>query len=150
VRGGDGTLELLVVRVGRERFGLPLAAVEEAVDEPALERLPGAPSAIAGALRWRGTVLTVVAPEPALRVAATVGRAVVVLRGTPRPSALLVDDVLDVMTVPAAAVRPVPGVEEGDGVVLGVCRDGAALVAVLDDTPLRAALGAATDQAEAR
>ena len=58
--------ELVVVRLGGSRYALPMPAVTEVGRPPALTRLPGLPSWVAGAANWRGRVLAVLDLRPLL------------------------------------------------------------------------------------
>jgi len=52
--------ELVVVRLGGCRYGLPMNAVAEVGRPPGLTRVPGTPDWLAGLANWRGRVLAVV------------------------------------------------------------------------------------------
>ena len=66
-----GPVEMLLFRVGRELFALPLGCTEEAVEALAHEPLPGMPAGMLGVARHRGARLPVYAAEAALGVAGT-------------------------------------------------------------------------------
>lgn len=85
--------EVVLVRLGGSRLALPLAAVAEVGRPPALTRVPGLPTWVAGVANWRGRVLAVLdlrsligdgrPPGPAPGSAAREARLVVLqLRGT--------------------------------------------------------------------
>jgi chemotaxis signal transduction protein len=50
-----------------------------------------------------------------------------------------VDDVDDVITLDLALVRPAPGIDDADGVLLGVVRQGNDLIAIVDPDAIVAA-----------
>lgn len=50
----------VVVRLGGERFALPMDAVAEVGRMPGLTRVPGSPSWVAGVANWRGRILGIV------------------------------------------------------------------------------------------
>jgi chemotaxis signal transduction protein len=58
--------EVVIVRLGGCRYALPMPAVAEVGRPPALTRLPGLPSWVAGAANWRGRVLAVLDLRPLL------------------------------------------------------------------------------------
>jgi chemotaxis signal transduction protein len=123
--------ELLIVRVGRERFALELRSVEEAVECPELQPLPDMDDRMIGLLRLRDRMLVVYAPDAALRVSLAEHQAhVIVLHDDARRIGVAVDDIEDVLPLDLAALRPAPG--ETDGVVRGIIWRGTDLVAVLD------------------
>jgi len=59
-------VEVVVVRLGGCRYALPMAAVAEVGRPPALTRVPGLPSWVAGVANWRGRVLAVLDLRPLL------------------------------------------------------------------------------------
>jgi purine-binding chemotaxis protein CheW len=106
----DTGIDYVTARVGGQLFGLPIGRVQDVFVPDALTRVPLAAPEVAGLLNLRGRILTVVdlrrrlgldaaAPDPA---------------GVPRPRAaigiehggesygLLIDEIGEVMTLPAA------------------------------------------------
>jgi purine-binding chemotaxis protein CheW len=133
----DGTARLLVFRVGAELFGVDIKAVDEVVDAPPVQRLPDAPFTVLGIASLRGNLVTIYDPRPMLDVGlGTVGAVVVFTRGD-RRIGLAVDDVYDATNVDEAALSRAPG--SGDGLLVGVVRQGSQLIAVLDVDALLAA-----------
>jgi len=68
--------------------------------------------------------------------------AALVVRGRGERIGFAVDDVEDVESVDTGALRIPNGVDEGDGILVGVLRRGGDLVAVLDAAALVAACAA--------
>lgn len=132
----------VVVRVAYERFALPLAGVEEAVDSPEVRALAGLPAAHRGVLHWRGRQIPVVSPVAALGHEPTWPVAAVLVLAGREPIALGVDDVEDVVHLSPDRVRPLAGVRDPHEVLAGVARHGGALISLLD-IPTLAALCAA-------
>lgn len=64
------TAAVLVVRVGGERWGIPVGAVIEVLRGAALARVPASDPAVAGIVNHRGRVLTVADAARALGLAA--------------------------------------------------------------------------------
>ncbi len=126
-----GKCELLRFRIGPERFALRLADVEEAVEAPVLHPLPDQPRHVLGVLAMRGRLVPVHAPAHVLGVGIGSLGVALVLVGDP-PLALAVDDVEDVLTIEPRALREAPGVDDPDGVLIGVTRHNGKLVGVLD------------------
>ncbi|HEX6535387.1 MAG TPA: chemotaxis protein CheW [Gemmatimonadaceae bacterium] len=142
---GDARRALLLVRVGPELFAFDLVAAEEAVEWPALERLPQSPRDMLGVFAFRGRLVPVYTPESALAVARTgVPGVVVVTRSGERRVGLAVDDVEDVIMMDRSKVLPPPVPGTARGVVLGVARHGEELVSIVDLGALVRAI-AATD-----
>jgi purine-binding chemotaxis protein CheW len=81
-----GPTEYVVVRLGGSRYALPMSAVAEVGRPPALTRVPGLPSWLAGVANWRGRVLAVLDLRPLLAAGAGPldrrARLVVLHRGT--------------------------------------------------------------------
>jgi len=139
-----GQVEMLLFRVGGERFALPLVCSEEAVEALAHEPLPGMPAGMLGVARHRGARLPVYAAKAALGVAvATPEPVTLVVRAEGGRCGLVVDDVEDVIMADLSALRAVPGPKSTDPVLRGVLPWEGTLVAVCDPEALvRACLGA--------
>jgi purine-binding chemotaxis protein CheW len=147
----DGPERLLVFRVGSERFGVPLAAVREVVDAPAVRRLPEAPLSLLGVATVRGELIPLYDARAILDVKGDdVPGAALVFSAGDRRVALAIDDVFDPMLVEEPELRPMPGAAEGrgaaDAMIRGLVRRSGDLVAVIDgevlvDTMLAAASG---------
>jgi purine-binding chemotaxis protein CheW len=135
-----GSADLLLFRVGRELFAADLSAVEEAVELAEVRRLPEMVESMLGVFTLRGRLLPVYSPTRPLGVALEgEATAALIVKAGERRIALAVDDVDDVLTIDLAALRPVPGGDDPDGILLGVARRGRDLVAVLDADALVAA-----------
>jgi chemotaxis signal transduction protein len=128
----DGVARLLVFRLGSERFALELAAVDEVIEVPAVQRVPDAPANVLGLATIRGELVSVYDPRPTLRVGDRVDGAALVFAREDRRMALAIDDVFDPIVVEASELRPAPGMESSDGVLVGVVLRDGRLIAVLD------------------
>lgn len=115
----EGAVTWILARVERKPFRADARLVEEAVGADTLEQVPHLPTGAVGLLRWRGAAHTVWSPQRALRVAPATPGAVLFLRGARGRVAVAVDDAEDLITLPASRVRPLPGVTDGGGLVLG-------------------------------
>lgn len=132
VRERAGAQELLLVRIGDERFAVPLEAVDELVEAPTLRHVPGAPSALLGLFTLGATLLPLYSPAGVLGAKPGREQVALVMRGGQARVALAVDDADDVITVALAEVIDAPPTGHHDDVVLGVIwRDGE-LLTVLD------------------
>ena len=130
-RRKGGFADVLVFRLGGERFAVGLAAIEEVVELPTLQPLPHMPPSMLGVCELRSALLPVYTPGPVLGVVGAGARAAIVARPSAagRRVALAIDEAegviafdFDGLLAPAAA----------DGVVLGVSTRGGALLAVVD------------------
>ena len=107
--------ELVVVRLGGDRYALPMASVGEVGRPPGLTRVPGLPGWVAGVANWRGRVLAVLDLRPLLgaRPVDTQlgeldrrGRVLVLSAGGMR-AGLLVEQVIGTVASSPAQVEPV-------------------------------------------
>ncbi|HEX2718460.1 MAG TPA: chemotaxis protein CheW [Gemmatimonadaceae bacterium] len=144
VRAREGQGDLLMFRIGRELFAVDLAAVEEAVALPEIHRLPEMPVAMLGAFDLRGRLTPVYSPSHVIGVPLDgSAQAALLVRAGDRRLGLAVDDVEDVMQLELRDVRESPGMDDADGILLGVAHHGAELVAIIDADALVAACVAA-------
>jgi purine-binding chemotaxis protein CheW len=132
VRSRSGTVELLMFRIGTERFAVELVCVEEAIDLPDVHHVPEMPPAMLGVITVRDTLTPVFTPNDALGVPVEGRGAALIFRSDRGRFALAIDDVDDVMTLDLAALRDAPGSEVADSVVLGVARIGDSILALVD------------------
>jgi len=140
VRSRVGTEDVLTFHVGSERFATSLAAIEEAVEQPDVYRVPEMPETMLGVFSLRGRLIPVCSPVRALGVAlGGSGATVLLLRAGTRRVGVAVDDVDDVISLDLATVRAAPGVDDSDGVLLGVVRQGNNLIAIVDPDAIVAA-----------
>ena len=138
-RSHTGLVELLMFRVGNERFAVELLCVEEAIDLGEPHHVPEMPPAMLGVITVRDTLTPVFTPDDALGVAAVSKGAALIFRSTRGRFALAIDDVDDVTTLDLAQLRDAPGSDGSDSLVLGVARNGAGIVALVDADALIAA-----------
>jgi purine-binding chemotaxis protein CheW len=138
-RSRTGLVELLMFRVGHERFAVELLCVEEAIDLVEPHHVPEMPPAMLGVITVRDTLTPVFTPDEALGVAAEDKGAALIFRSTRGRFALAIDDVDDVMTLDLAQLRDAPGIDGSDSLVLGVARNGSGIVALVDAEALIAA-----------
>jgi purine-binding chemotaxis protein CheW len=138
-RSHTGLVELLMFRVGNERFAVELLCVEEAIDLGEPHHVPEMPPAMLGVITVRDTLTPVFTPDDALGVAAVSKGAALIFRSARGRFALAIDDVDDVTTLDLAQLRDAPGSDMGDSLVLGVARNGGGIVALVDADALIAA-----------
>lgn len=133
------TVEMLMFRVGDERFAVDLLSVEEVIDLPVIHHVPEMPPAMLGVVAVRGMLTPVYSPQFALGLALAQRAAVLIfLRGAARVG-VLIDDVDDAIPMDLREMRTSHASPEGDNVVLGVVRHEEMLVAVVDVDALIAA-----------
>jgi purine-binding chemotaxis protein CheW len=123
---------MLVFRVGGERFALPLEAVDEVIDLPPVQSLPDSSNRVLGVATLRGALVSVLDPRTILHVGADTYDMVLLFGVGSHRVGLAIEDVYDPIVVEPGDVRPAPGVDASDGLLLGVVRCGADLIGVLD------------------
>ena len=131
-RGRSGMVDLLMFRIGTERFAVELACVEEAIDLPDVHHVPEMPPAMLGVITVRGVLTPVFTPDDALGVPVERRSAGLIFRSERGRFALAIDDVDDVMSLDLSLLRDAPGVDGSDPVVLGVARNEGSIVALVD------------------
>jgi len=137
-RARDGVAEVLLFTVGEERFGIDLAAVEEAIELPPVHHVPEMPTAMDGVITVRGTLTSVYSPRQALGVSHATGACALIFRRRRSRLALIIDDVEDTRMLELAHLRDAP-TSAAAGVVLGVIRQDDALCSLIDADALLAA-----------
>jgi purine-binding chemotaxis protein CheW len=103
-------LILVVFEIAGQFCAIPVDKVQEIVPMAELARVPGQPSLLEGFLNLRGTTVPVVRIDrlyclPALTP--ELHTPLIVLRGESHPTALLVNRVLGIVSVPADALLPI-------------------------------------------
>jgi purine-binding chemotaxis protein CheW len=107
----------LVIHLGEERYGLPIAAVDEVVSLPdTLTRLPRAPAYVRGVMNLRGSVIPVIDQRQRFSVsgakAASAERVVVVTLGRLQ-AGFAVDAVSRILEIDADDLMPAPELSDG-------------------------------------
>ncbi len=107
----------LVIHLGEERYGLPIAAVDEVVRLPeTLTRLPRAPAYVKGVMNLRGSVIPVIDQRQRFSVlgakAASAERVVVVTLGRLQ-AGFAVDAVSRILEIDADDLMPAPELSDG-------------------------------------
>ena len=104
-------IDVLLIELAGELYGIPSASVREVLRYRAYTPVPGAPPALPGILSQRGTILPVVELRPLLGLEiAPVTRAtrLVFVAYQDIDMALLVEAVLDLAALAADTVEPLP------------------------------------------
>lgn len=139
VRARSGHEEILLFRIATERFAIALAAVEEAIDIPPVHHVPEMPSAMLGVITVRGSLTAVYSPGAALGLSLHDGTSALIFRRGRSRFAVVVDEVDDVTSLDLSLLSDAPGLDAGDGIVLGVVRQRDTLLALVDGDALLAA-----------
>ena len=148
VRERTGSQALLVVRIGAERFAIPLESVDELVESPHLRTVPGAPPALLGLFTLGEAMLPLYSPASVLGATPVDEQVALVMRGGRTRVALAVDDADDVISVSLTDVIDAPRMGHHDDVVLGVIwRDGE-LLTLLDARAVVASYAALSKESQ--
>jgi purine-binding chemotaxis protein CheW len=131
--------DLLVFRIGLERFAVDLLVVEEVIDLPVIHYVPEMPPAMVGVVAVRGSLTPVFTPNAALGLPQAPSEAVLIFRRTIGRVGVLIDDVEDAVTVDLRELRRAPETSGDDTVVLGVIRHDGNMFAIVDADALIAA-----------
>jgi len=120
-------------------FGIPVLQVRDVLDSPVTHSVPLAPPEIVGSINLRGRIVTAIDLRRRLGMAARAREArcmcvIVESDETGEPYALLVDEVGDVLTLPATQFEPTPITLSSawSEMCLGLYRQEHALLLVLD------------------
>src|SRR5688572_32975932 len=122
VRERVGAQDLLVVRIGEERFAVPLEAVDELVESPRLRSVPGAPPALLGLFTLGDMLLPLYSPASVLGTTPAGEDVALVMRGGRARVALAVDDAEDVISVSLTDVLEAPRTRSEERRVGKECR----------------------------
>ncbi|MCL6499651.1 MAG: chemotaxis protein CheW [Firmicutes bacterium] len=136
-RGETKEQQLVVVRLDRERYGVPIEHVHEIIRMQEVTRIPRAPSFVEGVINLRGQVIPVIDLRRRFGLAAGerngASRIVVVEMNGSRVG-MVVDAVLEVMRLPDSAVVPPEELLAASEVAFlqGVAKQGDDLILLLD------------------
>ena len=144
-QSGAGHREQFVLfSLGGERYGLPIAAVDEVVRRPAsLTRIPKAPAFIEGVMNLRGRVIPVINQASRFSsITGAVGRRIIIVTIGGLQAGFAVDAVTGILNVAADSLQPAPGLAGQDDLFDRVALDGENSMTLLIDP------AALLDQAE--
>ena len=130
--------QVLAFRLAGERYGIAIESIEEILKYRQATPIPRADIVVHGIISLRGRIVTVIDGRLRLGLpAAEIGSAsrIIVVRTPTEPVGILVDEVLQVLKIPADAVKPPPAtVEAPDKGILGVCDTRQDSILILLDT----------------
>jgi len=108
----DEEEQIVVFRLGKEEFGVPIESVQEIVRLPdEMTKVPKAAAAVEGVINLRGAVLPVIDLRRRLGLAPierSDGQRIVVLMIDNVRTGFIVDSVAEVLKVPKSAIEPAP------------------------------------------
>jgi purine-binding chemotaxis protein CheW len=112
----DERQQFVTFSLNGQQYCVDIMSVREIRMLQAITALPGAPDSIRGVINLRGTIVPICDPRLRFgqgRTKITPSHAVVVVSVAGRLTGLLVDEVLDIVTVPRSEVAPIPDADSG-------------------------------------
>ncbi|MFD0669805.1 chemotaxis protein CheW [Ramlibacter sp. MAHUQ-53] len=140
--------EYLTFRLGAEEYGVDIQKVQEIRSYEPPTRIPHAPGHIKGVVNLRGVIVPIVDLRTRLgcdSVEYTSFTVVIVLAVAGRVVGAVVDSVSDVLDLPAAEIKPPPGLpgEGGRDFITGIAAAGERMLMLVDMETLLADIAAA-------
>jgi purine-binding chemotaxis protein CheW len=124
-------------RVGRETYGIPIAALHEIVRVPEITAVPDAPAHLEGVINLRGKIVSVVDLRKRFKQAATSltrHSRILVVEHRGRLVGMVVDSASEVLKIAESEIEPAPAMMKEGGLDcvtgLGKCRN--RLIILLD------------------
>jgi purine-binding chemotaxis protein CheW len=130
-------IQIACFRLMDDLYAVDIMRIKEIIRPQRLTNLPKAPPFIEGVINLRGSVIPVVDLRKRFEMPArTDGSStrLLIVRLASQTIGLVVDDVTEVITVPASDIKPPPAVSDGliADHLLGVCLSADVLVMLLD------------------
>jgi purine-binding chemotaxis protein CheW len=116
VKAEDERQQFVTFSLNGQHYCVDIMSVREIRMLQAITPLPGAPESVRGVINLRGTIVPICDPRLRFgqgRTDITASHAVVVVAVQGRLTGLLVDEVLDIVTVTRSEVAPVPDADGG-------------------------------------
>jgi purine-binding chemotaxis protein CheW len=130
------TREFVTTVIAGQLFGIPVLKVQDVLGPQRITSIPLAPEWIAGALNLRGRIVTAIDVRSRLGLPKSDrgGRVSIVVEHNTELYSLLVDEVGEVMSFPAAAIEPNPTTLEASWreISTGIIRLDERLLVVVD------------------
>lgn len=128
--------QLVVFRLGKETYAVPIAQVREIIHHTGATKLPSSPAHVEGIINIRGKIIPVISLAVLLdsyEAAAAAQRKIIVVDAKTRELGLVVDEVSEVLRISADAVEANPeGTQTAQRFVRGVGKIKNQLVIILD------------------
>lgn len=139
-------IQLACFSLGDNLFAVDIMRIKEIVLPQKLSSLPKASNLLEGVINLRGAVIPVMDLRKRFGMPPSVngkGSKLLIVSLYRQTLALAVDDVLEVITVPAQEIKPPPEVAEGVGIefLLGVCLANDKVFMILDIDALLGPVG---------
>jgi purine-binding chemotaxis protein CheW len=135
--------KMIAFHLGGQRYGVPLESVQEIQQIVAFSEIPAAGGSVVGMVNLRGSVIPAIDMRFLIGLAPeeyTLETPMIICRAHGQLVALIVDEVEDVLTMPAGCLHPPPAMHNLSSKMIGVCRMEADLVYLLEVESLVAPL----------
>ena len=124
-------------QVGRETYGIPIAALHEIVRVPEITAVPDAPSYMEGVINLRGKIVSVLDLRKRFGKSASAlhrRNRILVVEHKGRLAGMIVDEASEVLKIPASDIEPAPGMMQEGGLdcVTGLGKYQGRLIILLD------------------
>jgi len=127
--------QLLSFRLAGTEFACPVRQLREVVELVEVTRLEGGPGRVEGVVNYRGAIIPVLDARSCLGFPATErgpDAHIVIVEVGGRTAGLIVDDVIDVLVLPALAIEPPGPMVPLAGLLTGIAKHEDRLLFVLD------------------
>jgi purine-binding chemotaxis protein CheW len=141
-------------QVGRETYGVPIAALHEIVRVPEITAVPDAPAYMEGVINLRGKIVSVIDLRKRFAKPATEAHRharILVVEHRGRLAGMIVDAASEVIKLPEAEIEPAPAMMQEGGLecITGLGKYKGRLIILLDVGKLLSAEGMGTRTAAA-
>jgi purine-binding chemotaxis protein CheW len=124
-------------QVGRETYGIPIAALHEIVRVPEITAVPDAPAYMEGVINLRGKIVSVLDLHKRFGRSATPLQRrsrILVVEHKGRLAGMIVDEASEVLKIPESDIEPAPGMMQEGGLdcVTGLGKYQGRLIILLD------------------
>src|ERR1700730_13554639 len=133
----SGRVEFISFSIGDEQYGVDIMAVREIKGWTEITHLPKQPDYVRGVLNLRGVVVPIIDLRCRFgqgKTEATALHIILVVQAGSRPVGLLADRVLDIVSLDASQIQPVPRIARGARVdfLSGLVTVDSALIPIID------------------
>lgn len=146
-RAAAPPIQFVSFAIGNEQYGVDIMAVREIKGWSEITRLPNQPDYVCGVLNLRGVIVPIVDLRCRFgqgRTETTPLNIVIIVQIADRPVGLIGDRVLDIISVEASEIRPLPRTAQGTATTFlsGLVTHDDAMVALIDLAHIVEPLGA--------
>ena len=128
---------IVVFRVGRETYGVPIISLHEIVRVPEITAVPDAPEHVEGVINLRGKIVSVVDLRKRFGKPSSGSdrhKRILVVEHRGRLAGMIVDSASEVVKIPESEIEPAPAMMQDGGLdcVVGLGKCNGRLIILLD------------------